>query len=513
MKTRIAPKHLHMTSLIITAVSLAISANQPVNAGSTAVGADTKTPVVARKTKPIKVSSVSSPEAGVQLLIGILQRIGNEPQIALQKNQRMDDAPSSQMFLASQNSLDPALVIRPQAQAKQQVRKKSEPAAAAKSDQIIAMMPRKSGGGASGARFQFEPNVWNPPAARRSSTHAGTAAGATAGAAAPAGAGAPTASEATVDQLQGAPQKPGNSWGNMRTNINKLYQATKFVEEITGNKRAEADAGAAGDELANSVSDTEAKVIRTGNYARGTTISHLPKIMDYSKDATRQASAAPSQGLVMDQRKNAPAELEFKKAEPASDKTYAKLENANAYRTLKEYPSAPADGAAGEGFPGTTEKSKSRSPLSAPGMHVAYLPPQLVSGIPGLRLGVSETQVDAYLKGRGTVSRQTFNGWKVWSLADRSNKTLLQVYVRNGIVEAYRVFDQSFVPEGLGVALNDKIDTMKKKFGEAQFTLNEPSSIGRKNYVYPVNQVSFQLARENPKDPITVKSLLLFQFI
>lgn len=506
MKTRIAPKHLHMTSLIITAVSLAISANQPVNAGSTAFGADTKTPVVARKTKPIKVSSVSSPEAGVQLLIGILQRIGNEPQIALQKNQRMDDAPSSQMFLASQNSLDPALVIRPQAQAKQQVRKKSEPAPQAKSDQIIAMMPQKSSGGVGGARFNFEPNIWNPQA-KRASTHAGTAAGA------PAGAAAPAASEATVDQLQGAPQKPGNSWGQLRTNINKLYQAKKFVEEITANNSAEADAGAAGDELANSVSDTEAKVIRTGNYARGTTISQVPKIMDYSKDATRQASAAPSQGLVMDQRRHAPAELEFRKAEPASDKTYARLENANAYRTMKEYPSAPQDGAAGEGFPGMLEKSKSRSPLSAPGMHVAYLPPQLVSGIPGLRLGVSETQVDAYLKGRGTVSRQTFNGWKVWSLADRSNKTQLQVYVRNGIVEAYRVFDQSFVPEGLGVALNDKIDTMKKKFGEAQFTLNEPSSIGRKNYVYPVNQVSFQLARENPKEPITVKSLLLFQFI
>jgi hypothetical protein len=152
-------------------------------------------------------------------------------------------------------------------------------------------------------------------------------------------------------------------------------------------------------------------------------------------------------------------------------------------------------------------------------MHVAYLPPQLVSGIPGLRLGVPEAQVESYLRSKGIITKQKYNGWNVWSLQNNSRKTLLQIYLRNGIVEAFRVFDQAYVPEGLGVALNDKLETMKKKFGEPQFTLAEPTNTaggtipGKKNYVYPVNQVSFQLAREAPSDPVLVKSLLLFQFI
>lgn len=501
INTRIETKHLHVASAIITAVSLAICANQPVAAGSPTFGAESKATIVAKKTKPLKAgSAVSSPEAGVQLLIRILQNIGNEPQIAMQK---LDQAPSQQMFLATQNSLDPALVIRPQA--KQMRRAKMS---ATKSDELIAMMPAsraKPGGyhldgvsktaspaepsaGSAGARFNFSPNAYQPTGNLGAST------------------------DSRAESSSALSGKSTNNWGAMANNINKMYQATKFVEEITGNKKAES---APAEEMANIIADTESKVIRTGNYARGTTISSIPKITDYTKDSTRSAGLAQSQGIVDLRRGQAesPADNQY----GGSDKTYARVDSPIQYRTMKEYVAEKE--ADLSGVAGILEKAKNRGPIASGGMHVAYLPPQLVSGIPGLRLGVPEAQVDSYLKNKGIVSKQKYNGWNVWSLQNNSRKTLLQIYLRNGTVEAFRVFDQAYVPEGLGVALNDKLETMKKKFGEPQFTLAEPTNTaggtipGKKNYVYPVNQVSFQLAREAPSDPVIVKSLLLFQFI
>jgi hypothetical protein len=512
MKTRIKPKHLHLTSLTITAVSLAISANQPVT-GAPSFGAESKT-VVAKRTKPIGIAPVSSPEAGVQLLMRILQSIGNEPQIALQKNQsqRLDEAPSNQMFMA-QNSLDPALVIRPQANQQSMRAKKS----ANKSDQIIAMMPASRRQGytlnEAGSKLSSAELAANKPMGSASNGLAG----------------APAAESSRSELPQANLGKSMTNWGDLSNKINRMYTATKFVEEITGNKKGEIDQQAA-DELASAAADTESKVIRTGNFARGTTISALPKIVDYNgRNAMGQASAVPSQGLIAD-RRMAPAEADSKRldkdnAYAGGDRgaTYAKLENPGAYRSVKEYSDSFDSDA-----PAPKDKAKARSPLGQNGIHVAYLPPQLVSGIPGLRLGVPEDQVDAYLRGKGNITRQTLNGWKVWSLKnEKGNKTLLQIYLRNGTVEAFRVFDQAFVPEGLGVALNDTLHAMKKKFGEAQFKLDEPSATsatsansaqsgvtsGIKNYVYPVNQISFQLARNTSKDPVTVKSLLLFQFI
>lgn len=68
-----------------------------------------------------KVPSISaSPESGVKLLIGILQRIGNVPALAMQQQSQANYAPpspaaevvSNQIF--GQNVTDPALAIRPQ---------------------------------------------------------------------------------------------------------------------------------------------------------------------------------------------------------------------------------------------------------------------------------------------------------------------------------------------------------------------------------------------------------------
>ncbi|MBX9692292.1 MAG: hypothetical protein K2Z81_07915, partial [Cyanobacteria bacterium] len=104
-------------------------------------------------------------------------------------------------------------------------------------------------------------------------------------------------------------------------------------------------------------------------------------------------------------------------------------------------------------------------------------------------------------------------GWKVLSLQEDKGRTVLQVYVRNGIVEACRIFDKSYVPTRIGINLDSSLRQMKRKFGEPAFMLGEVGERGVKNYVYPVSQVCFQLARpKDDKDP-EVQSLLLFRFL
>jgi len=521
MMTRIRPKHLHIASLIITAVSLAVGMNQPVNAQKSALfGSQEKTAIVAKKTKPMRLSAVSPPEAGVQLLMGILQRIGNEPQIAAvpsQSQMRQDDAGSN--FLASQNAVEPALVIRPQAS---QQLKRSKPSSAkavavakpTSSEQLLKMIPQNR-------RVQVAANEESggslPPASwgKSVTTPGDNAYGG--GRAADAAAGAPA----------------GDHWKKLEGNINKLYQATRFVEEIT-NKKAGADADAApSDELANALADSESRVIKSGYYQKGTTTSSYPRITEYGKGSQQIAAAPASQQSYLNLDRRAmnglagaspniiPMEsAEAKRERDSSDKsqTNAKLDQPGLYKYTKEYGSTPLTEGMEINLHAKEKLKQARASGFGSGTQIAYLPPQLVSGIPGLRLGVPEEQVDAYLKGKGKVTRQKFNSWKVLSLnSEKTNKTLLQIYVRGGAVEAFRIFDQAFVPEGLGVALADKLPNMKKKFGEQQFILNEPAPQGEgstaRNYVYPVNQVSFQLARSNPKEPPTIQSLLLFQFL
>jgi hypothetical protein len=165
----------------------------------------------------------------------------------------------------------------------------------------------------------------------------------------------------------------------------------------------------------------------------------------------------------------------------------------------------------------TLEAQQDGSPLQ-----VAFLPPSTVHGINGLPLGASEADTAKFFKNRGNLSRSFISGWKVWTLLDGQQTPILQVYLRNGRTEAFRIFNQSYVPAGLGVAINDELPSMKGKFGEPSFILEEPgikpqmaaqsATIVAKNYVYPVSQVSFQLVRTGPSSP-HIHSLLLFRYL
>jgi hypothetical protein len=149
-------------------------------------------------------------------------------------------------------------------------------------------------------------------------------------------------------------------------------------------------------------------------------------------------------------------------------------------------------------------------------LQVAFLPPSTVHGINGLPLGASESETANYFKNRGNLVKAVISGWKVWTLLDREQNPLIQVYLRGGRTEAFRIFSQSYVPAGLGVSIADELPSMKGKFGEPSFILEEPGVRGNgamaKNYVYPVSQVSFQLVRTGPRSP-QILSLLLFRFL
>lgn len=511
MKSRTTTKYLYLSSLLITATSLFIGSNQPVN--SAPIGSDSKPTVVAKTTsKPKYKAPGAAPEAGVQLLMGILHRIGNEPQVAMQKNNqsKLDEVGAKTAFLA--NGVDPAFVIRPQQQLAQARRERSslagKTAPQTQSEQLLAMLPKKQ---------ELQRASADKDTANYKGSYSSDEIGQLSGALnAPVNAGM-TTRQKSMDRA---------SSPNLEKSINKLYSITKFVEEITANKNSSApiDASAASEEMQAAIGDSESRVIRTGSRSVGNRISQVPRIDEFS-GGRAMSSQGYAQPMIADARKagfysashaNSTEQDDAKSLDAPGGATYMKPENPTSFRSIKEY-----------GMPTTPEplpELKKAKPSAAAfggggGVAVAYIPPQLVAGIPGLRLGVPESSVESYVKGKGSVYRQQVNGWKVISVNSSSTgKTTLQIYMRNGTVQAFRIFDPEFVPDGLGVNLHGKLSTMKKKFGQQQFILDEPSSNesegkGARNYVYPVNQISFQLARSTPKDQPTVQSLLLFQFL
>ncbi|MBX9667901.1 MAG: hypothetical protein K2X93_09800 [Candidatus Obscuribacterales bacterium] len=509
--TRITPKHLHFTSLIIVAVSLAVGAPHPVTAQAP-VGSDSKAEgklrsTVLHKKAYIASSAVSPPEAGVQLLMGILQRIGTEPQIAMKKPHQMEEASASnQLFM--QNATDPALAIRPQAlQRKLQVEKAAAPAS---EPNIIAVLPKTK---------TFKTENWQGAQMDRDETAGKSESGASGGFINQAAAGMKNSSANKEYEKRNV--------HDLRTNINRLYEGLKFVDNITAKKSADGDD-------ADSLQEAETKTIKTGGATRGTVISYAPKITDYSSQsgvvapgASRNAGFGASNGGSYKPPEILQIARERAERADAKDKeTFMKADQPAAYRTMRQYQNTAADSLDGAApadlnmFNSSSSRSKGRSApaMGTPsGMHIAYMPPSLVAGIPGLRLGSAEDQVDMYLRDKGAVDRKEVNGWKVWSLSSKG-KTALQIYLRNGIVEAFRVFDHAYVPDRLGVSLSNKLGLMKQKFGEPAFILKEPSARGSdghgaKNYVYPVSQVSFQLSRATPDAAPTIQSLLLFQFL
>lgn len=488
----------------ITAGTLMLSAflSQPVAADPTDLFGSTE---LARSIAPksgaaskgkvlIASSDVSSPEAGVQLIMRILE-LGGGPKIAeklkrqaamtpqiVADNQFASNSGSNFMNQAqfmpqAQSPVDPAIAIRPPATNE---RTKSKVASKALIPPPPMLALKQQGGGSYRGALDMisaHEEIYDSRAAAKGLQVHNNAKARVAAARftygqngyAPVGgvAGEPTSASASHS---------GRGLAQLGRQANKLYGLTQALAnaEQQVRKTEEAREDNVGDSQA-----VDKKVITITGPVRGSTVlSKLGQVTEYGGADLYSRTRSADDAVV------------------AKDVEVAKPANTPAsYPTTKEYP---------------------QQPVRRPGpVQIAYMPPSTVTGITGLRLGASEFQVSSFLNGKGPVAKKSVKGWKVWSLSDpESKKTTLQIYARNGVVEAVRIFDEDFVPEGLGINLSDDLKKVKEKFGEA-IMLNEPSASGSKEYVYPVSQVSFQIARSSAKGcpAKTVKSMLLFQFL
>lgn len=143
---------------------------------------------------------------------------------------------------------------------------------------------------------------------------------------------------------------------------------------------------------------------------------------------------------------------------------------------------------------------------------IALLPPNVVTGIPLVRLGTSEMQASSALQAIGNMKQQKLNKWTIWSWNRPQNKagTSIQLYMRNGLLDAMRIFDSSLIGADFGVTLGDSLAKVKERFGEPAFILQEPGPGAGQNYIYPISQIGFQLARPKPSEQPRVVSVLIF---
>jgi hypothetical protein len=143
---------------------------------------------------------------------------------------------------------------------------------------------------------------------------------------------------------------------------------------------------------------------------------------------------------------------------------------------------------------------------------IAALPPNVVTGIPSVRLGISESQAAVALNSRGTTKHDVVDKWTVlsWQRSTQNNLTALQLYVRNGQLDAMRIFDPSLMAPDFGVSMGADLAQVKERFGEPAFILPEPGPGAGQNYIYPISQVGFQLSRPTPDSQPRVMSVLIF---
>ncbi len=527
--------------------------------GSDAMAAPGKGAPVHSTAAGFKLGDFARADSGVKLLVGIFNRLGNEPQLALKNDNRLlasskqvsAEGNVQEQLLASsnlpgsasnfqnsrnqfsnsmnnQNYTDPALAIRPRAVARAQA---SDKLFAIKGITLAAMPEKKSradnkSGFAGGAAAEYD--------RKNEEESAG-------------GARRARESQPVSRARDEVPMKM-----ILGSTVTSAPQGDKdYVKEFgkanysssnaaPASPAAAAPAGSSsGRMLANSRTSSAGPStfgsMRQRPAQRGINIIDEPLGLD-RRLAQEKAQGAAAQAAQDDSRV---AEISNGIIRPTEQPGLFKYVREHMKESSKDAPPPPIAAASGSfssdamsdmAMPKVRKKEKAAAIVSdneislegqqegAP-LQVAFLPPSTVHGINGLPLGASENETAAFFKNRGNLVRTVISGWKVWTLFDRNQTPLLQVYLRNGRTEAFRIFSQSYVPAGLGVSISDELPSMKGKFGEPAFILEEPGAkaqtrtIVAKNYVYPVSQVSFQLVRTGPGSSPQVLSLLLFRYL
>ncbi len=546
------------------------------SSSTTPARCDSKT--AALSPRLIASSKLPTPQAGLKLLQSIFTRMGNEPQLAKNEKKQQakeiiafqgQNLTQNQLFL--QNQTDPALMIRPQEKNKA-IAGKTMPMPI--QGMNIAMAPPPADSFASSnegqdktpSRSEASNGIWESdgssthgslkkaatPASSASNLRGFYAPGPTLGRATTLASAPSPASAPAKDSERGlsmeSQRRLSKAFGNLAGITQKMQEAQQMPSKIAVAPRQQqyqggsfgfgSSAGAGGAPQAEE--SKESKGVRFYKAPRGTQIiDDSPTIKDYRTIDTNAGNTAANRVVAHAPKFGAPmSPVVADQYSSQGDEGTVKLDQPSAFKYNREYGQNSLSSADNDELSswGATTKAKERSDKTKPSAStadskasfkreaesrsrqrdlVAYVPPSMVAGIPGLMLGSSEYETSRFLANRGDILKETIDGWKVWSLrATGTQEPLLQVYIRNNQVQGLRIFERGLTPPGLGVSLGDGLVAMKQKFGEPAFILQEPINHGGKNYVYPVSQVSFQVAKPSSGEAAPkVVSLLLFKFI
>lgn len=473
------------------------------------------------------VETPAAPEAGVELLESILHRIGNESQIAmLKKNANKPTAiamasPAEADAIASASqqagfvdqTVDPAYVIRPKQRAEKASRKRSSidglQIAAKSAPEFGPRKTMSNMAAPAGSRFSADQDI-----AAATMEGIGGSRGASAG-------GAVAGRGMSPENAQ----RLGRDLNKLSGLLNKMN--TMQQTPTVGWGKA---VSTPGDNMYGVPGAANIKDVVPTAAPRAVLSSRAGNIYDYrqsaaeaKKEDSRMASAPAAPSSTAQSLAGAFADDE------GSDTATMTLDKPKSFRNdqvMKEYLPEPSqerekDKSGMKSFidsKNVAARARSNKQLIAQRpAQFAFMPPSLVAGIPQLKLGATNSEAAAFMATHGKFKSKAINGWTVWSLTNSSTgKTDLQIFIRRGTVEGFRIFNPSFVPERLGVNLSGTLHNVKEKFGEPAFWMYEPSH-GKekniKNLVYPVNQISFQMARSGKDNEAVVQSLLMFKFL
>lgn len=470
-------------------------------------------------------------ESGIKLLMGIFSRLGSEPQLALKNELRSQEAvvaqatKEAQFAAAASSNTDPALAIRPQSSRRLTVGRAVMNKTIPVEPMTIAMAKKADN------RFVAA----DEGAAGNFKDQAGAAGGLEQ-------VNIPVLAQTESDlkarqkpQLQGISYLAGSTTSNIipnqdKTHLRELSQAddarAKVENKRSRDKEEESEQGYNG-------------IIRPTEQP-----GLFKYVREHSKDLPKEApapAASPPTAAELGRERMDELQALPPPVVASAKSVRGSLQHAQTgwYKSKREYtePAASAgmrstaSGVTVVGALGTASrfnlaqgKLTKQTVAAKPGIVppppvIAFLPPSTIRGITGLPLGSSDAETAAFLKGKGQVKATSSQGWKVYTLTDKYGATALQAYLRNGRIEAMRVFSGPYLPVNLGVTIEDELSNMKSKFGEPSFILDEPkigqtgAAMPAKNYIYPLSQVGFQLARPQGGGAPKVLSVLLFKYL
>lgn len=495
---------------------------------------------------------ISPPHAGVKLLEDILSRMRNLPQIAMTYNQQsFKYAPAPNKPEPLQGATDQLLAIRPKenaVKAKADSKRRSTLAMAQPEASYSGSYSSGYGGRAKSLEMESKGLVPPPPmlmAKKQSSTYMKDASSVR-------GTGLPSTNMGKMvarvpSQLGGDSSVYVTNYGTVREparddrpmpagvkplsqTIAPLFDIAKKMEEAQRIAQAPRQQAAPGGGGGSTNANVRGAIVADERHSQSGTfrnekqkvISTNPLITEYDKygaagaEGFAEESAAAESKNASSMRSNAGAQSiaiapspAMQSAEPAAPAQKPPAEP-SLFKHVREFLNRDAERAAMLAGQRQQAEQAPAQEKNKP-IEIALLPPSVVTGIPLVRLGGSEHETNKALSGKGSLNKTQINDWSVWSLQKPGNSEVsLQVYTRNGQVEAMRIFDTSFIAADFGVKLGDDLGTVKHKFGEPAFILSEPQSRGGQNYVYPISQVSFQLAYTSRTTPPKVVSLLIF---